>query len=380
MQGHDSFVGCAIDPFNHTGTLSGVPDRFSGMSIVAESRTIKDVQISDTSKWTYFLITPQIGINLWCLATTSEQDMMSTNQASWISVDPSLKGEFQDQMQEFRTISLAVKVIYTGPPAIAQGTVTVARVPLVTDSVNERTFTLESSVLQEIDDAGELVVTTYTDPLTQLLDFSLTLTDMLSQPDSVSLPLAKGIYATSTRIGSESWDFQPAATFPAYPVATFKDMSTQASIKSDSVFAVTQTAQGKLGSQFPPVDKQWYALLVAINTGTNSYFGNPSFRVEVRYCAEYVPSIAKNSALLRSIARPSPKHKPSSLNQIANIQRHLPAAIPSSESWWEWIARNAGRAAMRFAGGALMDIVQPINVAMGALGLGASNNYPALTY
>lgn len=350
FQIRSSFVRCAIDPFNHSGPLTGVPDRFSGLSIVAENRTLK--VFTSLKRYNYFLILPSFGANLVYQSSDTEIAAFEPQGFGdqWSAIDPTIDCESVSLLaSKFRTMSLAAKVRYVGPAAVRNGWFRVARFNWQTDF---EAFLSKQTSPKEI-----------TNRVIQFDTLDLTEGSIMATPSAVSLPIDAGVYATSVRVGSESWDFKNV--FPEEFAVSTKDL-----IKTPD------TERYFANFTINSYDQDWTGLIIFLGCATTSsgYFGSPAIEVEVRHCVELVPAITSTNRTFRTISRQSPRHDEAALNQVANIQREMPSAIPHADSWLDRLARGAGRFVGNLAMGAVSPALGAVTAGLNALGLGGNSN------
>lgn len=325
------FVQCAMDPFNHAGPLTGVPDRFSGLSLVVENRTTTTIY---PQVGTYILVLPIAGTNLFWYRGGTQLTSIRAGQSAFDKTQAVYDGTtLGKQIARFRTIALAVKVKYIGAAYQAAGKFAVTRFTLYEqdrDIVNYKVAGQRNSVRF-------------------YRDVSLQESMIMSSPSSVMHSISEGVYASSVRLGAESWEWKDYDD-SLISFSNYNDVVDDKGIISDTNIFTKSDSYG-------PIDEQWTGILISVLGQTQP------ISVEVRHCFEAQLEMTGDTGFQRSLMRSSPPHNEAALNAVANLQRSLPAAIPVSESMLTTAARHAGAAVGAFAGGAasqLSSIIAPM--------------------
>lgn len=345
-----SFVHCVIDPFSHPGMLTGVPDRFSGLSLAIENRVIGT--LSSLKKNNYMLIIPSLGENFLYFSDDNEiPAFTSAALGDKVKTIEPILNDF-DWVDKYRTVSLAAKIRYIGPAAIRNGCFRVSRINW---DINMERYTITKSDK-----------TTLSAAIAATID--LTQGALMSSPSAVSMPVEDGVYATAVRTGGESWDFVEV-TPPTY--LTTDDLATDPNLKTFfPSFSVNS------------YDGDWTAICIyyaCTSTSGTKAFGDNMLEIEVRHCAEVCPRMQSTGKAYRTLTRPSPRHDESALNLVSSIQRETIAAIPHRGSWFDRLGRGVGSFLGNVAVGALSGPINMVTSGLSTLGLGGSS-LPALPW
>lgn len=338
------FVHCVVDPFGHSGALTGVPDRFNGVSVVVENRTTKTLNLSASSD-TLVLVTDWPGANL--NYGVGNGDNLSTFKKKLTNVQAVMSTQsLIDAFEKYRTMALAVRVISIGPPFQSAGLITVGLVPL------------------QVQYKGNGIYSTNVNRVVSVEDVPLSVDALNAQPDSVQFRLVDGVMAVSKHSAGDSWNFAemdlPALVCSGVDLKPAKDGKPQ-DISSDILFT---------SSPFAGSDGNSYAIAIRI-TGSNA---ESSVQVEVVHCMEILPMAGPFKAL----ARPSPPADPAELDSLSRIQRSAPAGISAAqEPSWTQILKAGAIGAGRLVGG-LAERFLGLN--LGGRQSAARSTYPAIMW
>lgn len=309
------FLMCSLNPFDHAGTLTGVPDRFDGTSVVYEARTLATT-IGVAGKDTVILCLPSIGANLAVAAGVTADLKLNAMSALFTLYDPLIDvGDASSAFDSYRTLSLGLRVTPVGKAMSRGGFAMASLYRLVLDGPIEGLWGKEGA--KAANRAWVL----------NNLDFSQAA--MLSSADSALFPTTHPFTCVSKHASGDSWEFadledqfMPVVKYPA------------------------PTADGKLvdlsplfdgGPLMTGFDRCAFAIAVVLKAQTTEM----SYLVETVHCVEATVAITSN--ISRTLARPSPMSRPAELDKLSVIQRQLPVGYSeaSSRSWLDHIADAA---------------------------------------
>lgn len=311
MGGMHDFIMCATNPFGHAGSLSGVPDRFDGESVVVEAKTI-NIITGTTGKTVYLLVLPTVGVNLYWYRSGVDMgnlsDMRKLMKYSEATVNSTEATMFYEQ---YRTMSLGVRLVPTSSVMKTQGMVTASLVRIPLTDIWERENDLKA-------------VTRYR----SFEDFEISVTALISEPDSVLLPLASGVTLVSKHASGDAWAFAPLGSSSVLAVGKYPDATTQ--VSADAMRITSESVQPVVGA-----DDNAYAIFARVD-GLDT---DTTFVMEVVHCYEATPRSKKG--IMRSLARPSALPEPQVLDRLAAVQRNLPVGGPGIGEGWVSAVRRA---------------------------------------
>lgn len=330
------FVKCAVHPFGHAGTLTGVPDRYNGVSVVLENRTTKSITLGGTD--TLILVTDWPGFNLcWWESPGSWLRDLKTGKNSSANMSQT---NFCSAFAQYRTMALGVRVLSTGADLYTAGIASVGLVPL------------------KVQYKGDGLIGAAVNRAVALENIPLKAQDILSAPDSMQFRIKDGFMAVSKHCAGDSWNFaevdEEAVACCGYDLKPNKGGVPQTIV---SLFSATEDETPFVGS-----DGNCFAIAIRIQ-GANT---STHIQVETVHCIEAVPI----TAVYRSLARPSPPADPQQLDSLSRLQRQAPVGCTiQEEPSWGQILKAAAIGAGRIGFG----------LAQKFLGLNIGGNGRALT-
>lgn len=312
------FVHCVVDPFGHSGALTGVPDRFNGVSVVIENRTTKTLNLS-SGEDTFILVTDWPGANLNYAVGNGES--LSAFKKKFKNVQAVMSSvTLLNGFEKYRTMALAVRVISIGPPFQSAGLITVGLIPLTVQYKGDGIYSAAVNRAVSIDDVP------------------ISVDALNAQPDSVQFRLIDGVMAVSKHSAGDSWNFAELD----FPTAVVTGIDLKPSVAGKPVNIDADVLFDT--SPFCGSDGNSYAIAVRL-TGSNA---ESSVQVEVVHCMEILPQ----SGPFKSLARPSPPVNPAELDSLSRIQRSAPAGVSAAqEPSWTQILKAGVIGAGRLAGG-----------------------------
>lgn len=308
------FARCALNPFAGVGMSNGVPDRFDGNVVVIENETITNFKFESDSD-VIFLVLPAFGKNLYSAGLNQDGSMKFEKSVSYNAV---VDAEEAYKFSAFRTISLGAKITYVGKPLDASGV-------LFATQFKMRYGGAIDLVVKDADKSEDDFEFAGVEPQAQAVrsvdPFSVSMTDIMSSPDSSMLRLSSGAVLVAKHSSGDSWNFSEIWEDDCYMTDLNIDSSKDA-IKFTNVLG------GKDGKLFKGYDDSSYGILFRV-TGHQS---SGRIIVETKHCLEAIPSL--NTGVYRTLARPSAKRDPAAIDLVVDVQRNLPVAVEGGVASW----------------------------------------------
>lgn len=296
------FIKCAVHPFGHAGSLTGVPDRYNGVSVVLENRTTRSITLASTD--TLILVTdwPGYNLNWWEQAGSRLKDLtLGKNSGANMS-----QTNFSSAFSQYRTMALGVRVLSTGADLYTAG---IASVGLINLKVQYKGSGLVGQIVNRA---------------VSMENIPLTAQAILASPDSMQFRIRDGFMAVSKHCAGDSWNF--AEIDEEAIVCSGYDLKPN---KGGVPATITNLFGNGAEDDTPFVSSDGNCFAIAIRIqGANT---NTHIQVETVHCVEAVPI----TAVYRSLARPSPPADPQQLDSLSRLQRQAPVGctIKDEPSW-----------------------------------------------
>lgn len=325
--GISSFEHCSLDPLGHGGVATGVPDGFTGLSVILENQGLATLTVGDDNDGVIVLL-PAAGGECLTHSLAVHSDSTMANYGGFkVNYGIYSADQLSACFESYRTLALGMKISYTGPRYTSTGFVTAVRVPISRALHMRMDPTTYYALLDKDGRVHDVPGAAPPGPSGKMHqdqvieNWSLSPSTLGVMPGAVTFPACDGVYAVGIK-QSPVWSFIPAV-----------EEGLLGATKSDgTVVQVTSTSVGVIDPS--------YSAIVVVAKGLQS---GATLLVQWKHCMEALPAITGQGKVFRPMARPSPPPQPGVLDRLARFSSGLVAGVKEAHAsgWLDYALKGA---------------------------------------